>query len=240
MSKAKKPWVKSEHPWNVNRATGSTGPRKITKLVIIASLASVSAVCQTQQRGSNVTAEGKRFLIEAAAQARKQSEIARLALQKGSDDAVRRFAQQLLTDATRAADQFEKLAASKNALNTADGRDTSSRPTIPAGKSTTESTLERSEPQTSSGSNASAVREVRGAKQLSAGGVSTDRSLAETSAAEFDSEFLREVIADDQMTITQFESAQRTLSDPDVKMLVSAVLPTVQQQLQMARRLASK
>jgi putative membrane protein len=61
--------------------------------------------------------------------------------------------------------------------------------------------------------------------------------LSKKNGAEFDKAFAKEMVADHQKDISKLEKAQKDLKEPEVKSLVSKILPTLQQHLQMAQQI---
>jgi putative membrane protein len=217
---------------------------KLFKLVILGAVSGVLATAQGQ-RGINLTREEERFLQDAAAAGRAEIRAATLALQRGSDAGVKRFAQQLVTDHTQLNRQIEALAQKKrirlnseDGVDTSDERDTSKRPTVPRDRGTPQVVGERPEPQTSSGSNAKAVREVRGNK--ASGEVSTLQRLSSLNGAAFDAAFAKEMTADHEMTVSKFEMAEKSAADADIKTFISKTLPSLRAHLNTARSLSTQ
>lgn len=219
------------------------------------SLVALSGVVLTSQAqttplvdgsATNLNREEERFLQDAVSGGQAETELAKLALQRSSDAAVKRFAQQLVTDHTRMNRQLDTLARKKGVqanpervLSTSDGRDTSKRPTVARVQENPPAVGGRPEPQTSSGSDAKAIREVRGSRVDEAAG--TDfHGLSNLTGTEFDQAFVRKMIADHEMAVSNFEAGQRSVSDSDIKAFIAGTLPMLRAHLNTARSLSKR
>ncbi|HEY3067708.1 MAG TPA: DUF4142 domain-containing protein [Methylomirabilota bacterium] len=155
----------------------------LTLLLAIAATLAVPALA-TAQMGD------REFVREAASGGRLEVELANLALQRSTSNAVRDFAQRLVTDHSAANAELTALAAQKG----------------------------YSLPQSLNPKHA-AVR---------------DR-LSALSGAEFDRQYMQEMVSDHNEDIAAFQREAQSGSDPDVKAWAAQKLPTLQQHLALAQ-----
>ena len=59
--------------------------------------------------------------------------------------------------------------------------------------------------------------------------------LSKKTGAEFDREYMKEMVSDHKKDVKDFESAAKKADDPDIKSFASSTLPTLQQHLEMAQ-----
>jgi putative membrane protein len=59
--------------------------------------------------------------------------------------------------------------------------------------------------------------------------------LQKKSGADFDREYMKEMVADHKTDVKDFQSAAKSANDPDIKSFASSTLPTLQQHLDMAQ-----
>jgi putative membrane protein len=76
------------------------------------------------------------------------------------------------------------------------------------------------------------------AKMESSKGENKMADLSAKSGADFDRAFLKEMVADHKKDIAKMEKAQKSLTQADVKDLVTNVLPTLREHLAIAQKLS--
>ena len=59
--------------------------------------------------------------------------------------------------------------------------------------------------------------------------------LSKKTGADFDHEYMKEMVSDHKKDVKDFESAAKKADDPDIKSFASSTLPTLQQHLDMAQ-----
>lgn len=74
---------------------------------------SSSATAQTNMGMSRMSSMDQKFMVMAARGGMMEIEMARLALQKSSDESVKQFAQKMIDDHTMAGDELKQLASTK-------------------------------------------------------------------------------------------------------------------------------
>ena len=70
--------------------------------------------------------------------------------------------------------------------------------------------------------------------------VTAARDLAGKSGAQFDRDFMAQMVADHEKAVAQFDEASRTSADADVKSFAASTLPVLQEHLQMAKDIQRK
>jgi putative membrane protein len=60
--------------------------------------------------------------------------------------------------------------------------------------------------------------------------------LSKKTGADFDREYMKEMVSDHKKDVKDFESAAKKADDPDIKSFASSTLPTLQQHLDMAQQ----
>ncbi len=86
----------------------------LTATIAISTLTLLPAHAQQAPAKPSAVAADKDFVKEAAQAGMAEVQAAKLALKKSQDDAVRKFAQRMVDDHTKANDKLEALAHSKN------------------------------------------------------------------------------------------------------------------------------
>ncbi len=64
--------------------------------------------------------------------------------------------------------------------------------------------------------------------------------LSKLSGADFDKEYVKEMVADHEKDVTAFENASKTAGDADVKAFAAKTLPTLKMHLEMINGIAAK
>ena len=151
-----------------------------------------SAPTSTTERNSTAKSGKEVSFIQKAAEGGKMEvELGNLALQHASSSDVKRFAQRMVDDHTKANQQLDELASKKGI------------------------TLKE--------------REGATAKETMA-------KLAKLSGEAFDREYARDMVKDHEKDVAEFQAATK-LRDPDVKEFATQTLPTLQEHLEMAKKL---
>src|SRR5205085_10740222 len=90
-------------------------PRLLTLVALLGVVLSSQAQTKPNPQRSVTTLnrEEEQFLHDTVSGGQSETELAKLALQRSSDAAVKRFAQQLVTDHTRMSRQLDALAQKK-------------------------------------------------------------------------------------------------------------------------------
>ena len=60
--------------------------------------------------------------------------------------------------------------------------------------------------------------------------------LQKKSGADFDREYMKEMVSDHKKDVKEFQSTAKSANDPDIKNFASSTLPTLQQHLDMAQQ----
>lgn len=130
------------------------------------------------------------FVRTAADDGMAEVQLGNLALQKASSQAVKDFAQMMISDHSKANDELKDLATGDNI-------------TIPS--SVTEDRQDDIE------------------------------KLSQLSGSEFDKEYMDMMVDDHQKTVSQFEDASESVTDPQMKAWIDKTLPTLRHHLEMAK-----
>lgn len=221
------------------------------------------AVLQTRQRAGNAGKTSKsdqQFLAKAAASGRAEVEMGRLGQQRAQNSEVKRFAERMVQDHTRVYGELQALGSSRGLLGTDDATSTASarsdrlmeappaagmgaRPSSSTGTgsstgSTTGNTT-TTPPNTGMPLGGVGSADASQAKLPAAAQHSLDR-LQGLNGAEFDREFMKQMVTDHKAAVADFQRAATTASDPEVKTFAQKTLPGLQEHLQLARSLSER
>ena len=61
-------------------------------------------------------------------------------------------------------------------------------------------------------------------------------SVSDAAGADFDHEYMKEMVSDHKKDVKEFQSAAKSAADPEIKNFASSTLPTLQQHLDMAQQ----
>lgn len=174
---------------------------------------------------------GQTFAMKAAQGGRMEVEMAQQAVEKASNPEVKRFAQQLVEDHTKANDELMQITKGKGMGSdkmkhgaNQPGSDHSSTTHADAGGQ--KNTNENSQPSNPS---------MNGGKMSGMSG-----KLSGKTGAEFDRAFLQEAISHHEKDVALFEKESTSGSDPELKAFAAKTLPTLRQHLQTARSLGQQ
>jgi putative membrane protein len=77
-------------------------------------------------------------------------------------------------------------------------------------------------------------------KELDAKSKEMCEKLGKLKGADFDKEYMRQMVKDHEEDVAEFQKASKNLQDPDVKAWVMKTLPTVTEHLRQAKEIQSK
>ena len=139
--------------------------------------------------------DSARFAANAAQGGMTEVELGKLAIQRGTDPAVKEFGQRMIVDHTRANNELKVVAAEKN---------------------------------------------IELPSDLNSSEKSTMEKLSKLSGAEFDKEYISDMVNDHEEDVEDFQTQANKGNDPEIKAFAAKALPTLQGHLQMAREVAKK
>jgi len=139
--------------------------------------------------------DSARFAANAAQGGMTEVELGKLAIQRGTDPAVKEFGQRMIADHNRANNELKVVAAEKN---------------------------------------------IELPSDLNSSEKSTMEKLSKLSGAEFDKEYISDMVNDHEEDLEDFQTQANKGNDPEIKAFAAKALPTLQGHLQKARELAKK
>ena len=139
--------------------------------------------------------DSARFAANAAQGGMTEVELGKLAIQRGTDPAVKEFGQRMIADHNRANNELKVVAAEKN---------------------------------------------IELPSDLNSSEKSTMEKLSKLSGAEFDKEYISDMVNDHEEDVEDFQTQANKGNDPEIKAFAAKALPTLQGHLQMAREVAKK
>lgn len=226
------------------------------------------AVQQSRQRtgsGGKATKSDQQFLSKAAASGRAEVEMGRLGQTRAQNSEVKSFAERMVQDHTRVNAELQALGSTRG-LPWADAGG-SSGTTGSATGSGMGSGMGMGMGTSASAASAAGTRSGMGmgmgttgsgtASGTSAGMGSAGRMdpmhpslpaaarhslerLQGLSGADFDREFMKQMVTDHKVAVADFQRAASSASDPEVKTFAQKTLPGLQEHLQMARSLSDR
>jgi len=139
--------------------------------------------------------DSTKFVSAASQGGRAEVEMGRLAVERGSNPAVKSFGQRMIEDHTRAGNELMAIAKSKN---------------------------------------------INVPQDLTSEQKSTIDKLSKLSGADFDKEYMSDMVSDHEADAKDFENQSNKGTDPDVKAFAAKTLPMIQRHLQLARDSANQ
>ena len=195
--------------------------------------------------------DDQRFVQEAAEGGKAEVALGNLALQRAASDDVKQFAQRMVDDHSKANQELMELASQKNisiphssdakaatggVKDTVTGvRDAARDPRAVAKEGHTQA-----DQQTASGRPATGDAAAMSGDSLTGKHRQLYDRLSRLSGAEFDREYMKEMVKDHNKTVSEFEKASQKSQDADLKAWVAKTLPTIREHQQMARDTSSK
>jgi predicted outer membrane protein len=211
---------------------------------------------QRDQGKAEVSSSDRRFVTEAAEAGQAEIAHSQLALQRATNEDVKRFAQRMVDDHTKTNQELMQLASSKGITlpqgtmgphsGQTTGADTTGTQTRESGQSVTG----RREGQPQSGSQAGSQTGQQGTSQTgtqTTGQIQVQgkhresmEKLSKLSGPEFDREYMRQQLKAHEKAISLFEREANSGKDPELKAFASNTLPALREHQQLARDTASK
>lgn len=194
---------------------------------------------KTQTKGTasgSINNNDQRFIREAAEGGKAEVALGNLALQKASSEEVKQFAQRMVDDHSKANQELTELAAQKGV---------SLQPGMAAQASTATGAVREGVTTDPSATVSSATQSGRTAVTGQAGELTGKHKqlydrLSRLSGAEFDREYMKEMVKDHNKDVAAFEKASEKSQDPDLKAWVTKTLPTLREHQQQARDVEAK
>ena len=179
----------------------------------------------------------QQFVYKAALGGQKEIALSQLALEKSNNDEVKKFAQQMITDHSQVDKQLVQIAQTKGlsvpptnafqlALNSA----------MPSGVGGTAESPRGSEQRRADSS--TEKDKPFGMAQIPQSELAAAKKLQDQSGAEFDKAYVTEMCKDHEQTISKFEQASRSATDPELKRFASDTLTKLREHNHMAEQLA--
>jgi putative membrane protein len=179
----------------------------------------------TSTTSQPLASSDREFIMHVAHDSMMEVELANLALQKSTNEDVKRFAQRMIDDHKTASEKLKTLAQSKGI-------------TLPAhatGATTS---------QTNEGSRQSAnIENTRAAQDQHSTDAKISKAkekLARLSGAEFDREYMKMMVKDHEKAVADFQKQSTQSKDTDVQEFARTTLPTLQEHLTMAREIETR
>ncbi len=139
--------------------------------------------------------DSTKFSTASAQGGLSEVELGRLAVQRGSNPAVKSFGQRMIEDHSRANDELKTIATRKNI-------------TLPL--------------------------------DMNSDQKATMDKLSKLSGADFDKEYMSDMVKDHEADAKEFEHQANKGTDADIKAFAAKTLPMIQRHLQMARDVANQ
>jgi putative membrane protein len=187
----------------------------------------------------------QQFVQTAAWSGLKEVRLGELAQQRAQNTEVRAFGRQMVQDHTAANEKLASIARrlgyplpDTNAFTVTPGNQLPVRdPQTPAERQAEQI---RSEPSKGTADDIRLGRDrmPRDREMSQQHDVRTYQRLQRTPSAEFDRAYTREMIADHQHAVRQFEQASTTLTDNELKAFATETLPKLREHLHHAQKLA--
>ena len=216
-----------------------------------------SASGQGQNSGGSLSSNDRRFVMEAAHNSMAEVELGRLAVERAASQDVKTFGQHMIDDHTRANSELMQLASSKGVdLSMMASHGSGSSASGGASTGATGSGINpHSGERTGEGADKSSVVQTSGSGNKTS---STARSkggddakmaqrhralitkLSALSGAEFDREYMRQMVKDHSDAVEMFQREASRGNDAEVKAWAAKTLPALQEHLRMAREVSAK
>jgi len=223
----------------------------------------------TQQGDMKIASDDKSFVMKAAEAGMSEVEMGQLALQQASNEEVKRFAQRMVDDHSKANTELMQLAQSKGITLPASTSSGSGDNMTSSGQSTATSTSGQQSTSTGqqttgttgqqnnrSGSGQQNDRTGSGQQNDRSGSMTTGQDstgmkgssdhnkmmdkMGKLSGADFDREYIKHQVADHDKAVALFEKQSRNGKDPELKAFAERTLPTLREHQQMVRDLNAK
>jgi|GEM_PF-645553 len=195
--------------------------------------------------------DDQRFMQDVAEGGKAEVALGNLALQRAASDDVKQFAQRMVDDHSKANQELTELASQKNIslpyssdVKAATGgvkdtvagvRDTARDPRAVAKEGHTQA-----DQQTASGRPATGDAAAISGDNLTGKHRQLYDRLSRLSGAEFDREYMKEMVKGHNKNVSEFEKASQKSQDADLKAWAAKSLPTLREHQQMARDISSK
>lgn len=221
------------------------------------------AVMQSRQRagsGSKASRSDQQFLTKAAASCRAEVEMGRLGQMRAQNREVKGYAERMVQDHARVNGELQALGSARGLSWPDDNSQT--RASAPASGTRTDtrsgSKGTAAGPSTGTGTGSGSGTNAgtgmgmgmgTGMDMGTAGGMDSSHMKLSASArrtmerlqglggAEFDREFMKQMVTDHKAAVSEFQRAASAASDPEVRSFAQKTLPGLQEHLQMARSL---
>lgn len=211
-----------------------------------------------QNSGGSLSNSDRRFIMEAAHSSMAEVDLGKLAVERAMSPEVKKFGQHMIDDHSRANSELMQLASSKGvdlsmmashaSGSSASGSGASSGATGSginphSGERTGEGADKGSVVQTGgSGTNTSSASRSKGGDDAkwSQRHHALVKKLSALSGAEFDREYMRQMVKDHSDTVELFQREASRGSDSEVKAWAAKTLPAIQEHLRMAREVSAK
>jgi putative membrane protein len=201
----------------------------------------------TQSQEAAMTPQ--QFAQRAALSGLKEVSIARMAVTKAQNTQVRQFANTLLRDHTKANQELSRIATQKGfSLPAANTFDSEARALsrVPGARDPADTTAKSEEPKDIAKDDTAAtdtdrqqVRDVQTDAQVKEKYSQTIQRLQGLSGAEFDREYIKQMVEDHEKGVQKFEMASKSLQDEELKRFATDTLPTLRSHHEQAQKLAA-
>ncbi|MBB2487656.1 DUF4142 domain-containing protein [Mitsuaria sp. WAJ17] len=215
------------------------------------------AVLQTRQRSaaaSKTSRNDKHFLTRAAAAGRAEVEMGRLGQQRAQSSEVKSFAERIVQDHARVNSELQALGSARGlswpyeggpAAGTTSMGTGSTGASAAAGSAMASGMASGPRPSAGTGMGMGTGMGSSGAMdaspmKLSAAARHSMERLQGLSGADFDREFMKQMVTDHKTAVADFQRAAASASDPELKTFAQRTLPGLQEHLQMARSLGER
>ena len=187
----------------------------------------------------------QQFVYKAALCGQKEIMLSQLALEKSQNDEVKNFAKKMITDHSQVGQQLAQIAQTKglsvpptNAFEVAANAAT---PPNVGGTADTSPGRTAESPRGSEQKRADSQTEKDkpfGMTQIPQSDLNAVKKLQDKTGSEFDTAYVSEMVKDHQQTISKFEQASRSATDPELKQFASSTLSKLREHSHMAEQLA--
>jgi putative membrane protein len=192
---------------------------------------------QNSMAGASLSADDRKFVMEAAHGGMMEVRLGRLAADKASSSDVKQFGQRMVDDHSKANSELMALASQKGI--TLPGASDSA---MMNQSSTSSPTTQAADQQSSTDTSASAQRHAR--VDVNTGETMKDQEamnkLSGLSGDAFDREYVKMMVKDHEKDVKEFEKASTKAQDPDVRAFAAKTLPTLRDHLQQVRDIQSR
>jgi putative membrane protein len=209
----------------------------------------------TQQSDMKVSSDDKSFVKKAAEAGMAEVEMGHVALKQASNEEVKKFAQRMIDDHSKANTELMQLAQSKgitlpashnmgtgNQNNTAASSDSitptgqhitgTTAPQAGTQQTGTQQKNDRTATGTTHSDSSKAMKGNDDHKKMD--------KMSKLSGAEFDREYMKHQVADHDKAVALFERQAKNGKDAELKAFAERTLPTLKEHQQMARDIHAK